>query len=57
MRIQEPGWEKFGSGIRDGKHSDPGSGIHLHPGSATLRISLNNFAEWQVSFFYKGINS
>ncbi len=27
MRIRDPGIEKFGSGIRDGKKSDPGSGI------------------------------
>ncbi len=25
--IREPGWEKFGSGIRDGKISDRGSGL------------------------------
>ncbi len=24
MRTRDPGWKKFGSGIRDGKHSDPG---------------------------------
>jgi hypothetical protein len=24
MRIREPGWRQFGSGIRDGKKSDPG---------------------------------
>jgi hypothetical protein len=27
MRIRDPGWRQFGSGIRDGKKSDPGSGI------------------------------
>jgi hypothetical protein len=26
MRIRNPGWKKFGSGIRDGKKSDLGSG-------------------------------
>jgi hypothetical protein len=30
MRIQDPGWKKFGSGIRD-----------EHPGSATLFVSIN----------------
>jgi hypothetical protein len=25
----DPGWKKFGSRIRDGKHSDPGSGINI----------------------------
>jgi hypothetical protein len=24
MRIRDPGWRPFGSGIRDGKKSDPG---------------------------------
>jgi hypothetical protein len=25
---EDPGWRHFGSGIRDGKKSDPGSGIN-----------------------------
>jgi hypothetical protein len=25
----DPGWKKFGYGIRAGKHSDPGSGINI----------------------------
>jgi hypothetical protein len=29
MRIRDPGWKKFGSGIRDRKNSDPGSGINI----------------------------
>jgi hypothetical protein len=29
MRIRDLGWKKFGSGIKDGKHSDPGSGINI----------------------------
>jgi hypothetical protein len=29
MRIRDPGWRQFGSGIRDGKKSDPGSGINI----------------------------
>jgi hypothetical protein len=24
MRIRDPGWRQFGSGVRDGKKSDPG---------------------------------
>jgi hypothetical protein len=24
LRIRDPGWRQFGSGIRDGKKSDPG---------------------------------
>ncbi len=31
----DPGWKKFGSGIRDGKKSDP------DPGTATLILILN----------------
>jgi hypothetical protein len=29
MRIRDPGRRQFGSGIRDGKKSDPGSGINI----------------------------
>jgi hypothetical protein len=29
MRIRDPGWRQFGSGIRDGKKSDPGYGINI----------------------------
>jgi hypothetical protein len=29
MRIRDPGWKKVGSGIRDDKKSDPGSGINI----------------------------
>jgi hypothetical protein len=29
IRIRDLGWKKFGSGIRDGKNSDPGSGINI----------------------------
>jgi hypothetical protein len=29
IRIRDPGWRQFGSGIRDGKKSDPGSGINI----------------------------
>jgi hypothetical protein len=33
----DPEWKKFGSGILDGKNSDPGSVIRdEHPGSVTL---------------------
>jgi hypothetical protein len=27
LRIRDPGWRQFGSGIRDGKKSDSGSGM------------------------------
>jgi hypothetical protein len=33
MQIRDPEWKKIGSGIRDGKNSDPGL---TSPGSATL---------------------
>ncbi len=29
VRIRDPGWKKVGSGIRDGKKSNPGSGINI----------------------------
>jgi hypothetical protein len=29
MRIRDPGWRQFGSNIRDGKKSDPGSGKNI----------------------------
>ncbi len=29
MRIRDPGWRQFGSGIRYGKKSYPGSGINI----------------------------
>jgi hypothetical protein len=29
MRIRDPGWRQFGSGIRDAKKSDPGFGINI----------------------------
>ncbi len=29
MRIRDPGWRQFGSGIRDGKKSDSGYGINI----------------------------
>jgi hypothetical protein len=39
----DPGWKKFGSEIRNGKNSDPGSGMEKirirdkHPGTITLQ--------------------
>ncbi len=29
IRIRDPGWKKVGSGIRDEKMLDPGSGINI----------------------------
>jgi hypothetical protein len=29
MMIRDPGWRQYASGIRDGKKSDPGSGINI----------------------------
>jgi hypothetical protein len=29
MRIRDPGWRQFGSGIRYGKKSNPGCGINI----------------------------
>jgi hypothetical protein len=36
----DPGWKEFGSGIRDGKNSDPGSGmerIRVRDGKTGIR--------------------
>jgi hypothetical protein len=42
MRIQDPGWRQFGSGIRDPGWKKVGSGIRdKHPGSATLVKTFN----------------
>ena len=61
MRIRNPGWRQFGSGIPDGKKSDPGTGIgDKHPGSAKLKISKMLSADMITSrsksafFRYKG---
>jgi hypothetical protein len=45
MRIQDPGWKQFGSGMEKSRIRDPdlGSGIRIrdkHPGSATLLTNL-----------------
>jgi hypothetical protein len=57
MRIRDPGWRQFGSGIRDPGWTKVGSGIRdKHPGSATLSakmysllifFSLNRFCSKQ----------
>jgi hypothetical protein len=41
MRIRDPGWRQFGSGIRDPgwKKSDPGSGIQIRYGTRKERGS------------------
>jgi hypothetical protein len=44
MRIRDPGWRQFGSGMRDPGWKKVGSGImDKHPGSATL---LNTEKAW-----------
>jgi hypothetical protein len=50
MRIRDPGWKKYESGIRNRKNTDQGSGMVKYgsgirdepPGSATLVGSLLN---------------
>jgi hypothetical protein len=43
VRIRDPGWKQFGSGIRDEKKSDPSFGSRdKHPGSATLIYILQS---------------
>jgi hypothetical protein len=39
MQLRDPGWKKFVSGIRDGKKSDPGSGINIPDPQHWLRSS------------------
>jgi hypothetical protein len=54
MRIRDSGWKKFGSGIQDGKNSDPGSRMEKirirdkHPGYATLLASAKLFYYYLV---------
>jgi hypothetical protein len=43
MRIRDPGWRQFGSGIRDGKKSDPGSGINIPDLPHWIFIALPKF--------------
>ncbi len=45
MRIRDPGWRQFGSGIRDRKKSDLGSGIHIPDPQ-----------HWFLSKFFKSIS-
>jgi hypothetical protein len=47
MQIRDPGWKKFGSGIRDGKNSDPGSGTNFLDPQHWIFGFLCLF-EWQV---------
>jgi hypothetical protein len=42
MWIRDPGLKKFGSGIRDGKKSDLGSGIII-PDPRTLVLEIKAF--------------
>jgi hypothetical protein len=46
MRIRDPGWKKFGSGIRDGKKSDPGSGINI-PDPQHCKITPSIFSKFK----------
>jgi hypothetical protein len=39
MGIRDPKWRQFGSEIRDGKKSDPGSGINIPDPQHSIRIS------------------
>jgi len=46
----DPGWRKFGSGIRDGKHSDPGSGINIPDSQHCLQVKTCNFNYYSITF-------
>jgi hypothetical protein len=41
MRIRDPGWKKFGSGIRDGK-PDPESGENIPDPQHCLAVSMRS---------------
>jgi hypothetical protein len=44
MRIRDPGWRQFGSGIQDGKNSDPASGI-------IIPDPQHCYNEWSLQFW------
>jgi hypothetical protein len=43
---EDPGWRHFGSGIREGKKSDPGSGINIPDPQHWFLIE---FIDWRYS--------
>jgi hypothetical protein len=52
IRIRNPGWKKFGFGIRNGKNSDPGSGT-TPPDPQHWIFGFLCLFEWQVLSFMK----
>jgi hypothetical protein len=48
MRIRDPGWRQFGSGIRDGDSSDPGSGINIPDPQHWGKV--NTFLQYGLSY-------
>jgi hypothetical protein len=53
-RIRDPGWRQFGSGIRDGKKSEPPGIRDKHPGSATLFIPVLWIRDILVRIWIRG---
>jgi hypothetical protein len=52
MRIRYPGWKTFGSGIRDGKNSDPEIGINIPDPQHWLQLRfsfMNPDSIWLIS--------
>jgi hypothetical protein len=49
MRIRDPGWRQFGSGIWDGKKSDPGSGSRIRNTEFNHTNGFLLFAGWLTS--------
>ncbi len=57
MRIRDPGWRQFVSGIRDGKKSNPGSGINIPDPQHCFPYRLSWTAELGTPSFFLGLLS
>jgi hypothetical protein len=57
MRIRDPGWRQFGSGIRDGKKSDPELGINIQdPQHCTVWLLMLFFNFLQIFNVTKSVS-
>ena len=48
MQIRDPGWRQFGSGIRDGKKSDPGKTSRIRNTGCFTRKKIMNINKFIV---------
>jgi hypothetical protein len=53
----DPGWKKFESGIRDGKNSDPGSGINIPDSQYCFLFYLCNLLLRTLKYFNSALVS